>query len=220
MLVALLLVQQAAAAAPPAKPTPVAVRFCKPHLYAGHFDVEPRTPVAADLNGDGCADLACVYPPDGGILDVGLSERGLKMHAPRDVQHGLSGTANAAAARTGEVAWLTAEGKVFAFRAGKVEPVGDAPAAGTGVLLALADDYVVARPDAPWLVVGHGELAGPRGLIAAAAGDTLWWCDGALHRACGGPHHGRGRAQELAAPRRIGRCHHAPERSDHGRELA
>ena len=199
MLVALLLVQQAAAAAPPAKPTPVAVRFCKPHLYAGHFDVEPRTPVAADLNGDGCADLACVYPPDGGILDVGLSERGLKMHAPRDVQHGLSGTANAAAARTGEVAWLTAEGKVFAFRAGKVEPVGDAPAAGTGVLLALADDYVVTRSDAPWLVVGHGELAGPRGLIAAAAGDTLWWCDGALHRARL-VDHALVDAQELGAP--------------------
>ena len=34
--------------------------------------------------------------------------------------------------------------------------------------------------------------------------------DGALHRARGGPHDGRGRAQELAAPRRIGRCHHAP----------
>src|SRR5580765_1799812 len=102
MLVVLLVLQQAAAAAPPPKPSPVPVRFCKPHLYADHFDVEPRIPVAADLNGDGFADLACVYPPDGGILDVGLSEQGLKMHAPRDVQHGLSGTAIAAAARAGE----------------------------------------------------------------------------------------------------------------------
>jgi hypothetical protein len=183
MFLALLLAQQAAAAAPPSKPSPPPVRFCKPHLYAGHFDVEPRIPVAADLNGDGYADLACVYPPDGGILDVGLSERGLKMHAPRDVQHGLSGTAIAAAARAGEVAWLTAEGKVFAFRGGKVEEVGAAPESTGSVLIALADDYIVARPEAAWLVVGHGELAGPRGIRATGAGDTLWWCDGALHRA-------------------------------------
>ena len=48
---------------------------------------------------------------------------------------------------------------------------------------------------------------------------TVRRVDRPLHRPGGRPHDGRRCDQQLAAPRRIGRCHHARERSDHGREL-
>ncbi len=168
------------------------VRFAKPHLIAGHFAVEPRIPLAADLDGDGFADLACVYPPDGGIIDIGLSERGLKMHAPRDVAHGLLGEAVAAAARPGEVAWLTRDGVVgvhAGYAGGKPRELARVrePA---GALLASGAGWLVPRPTGVWtLVPADGsaalDLAGPSGYEALAAfGETVFWTDGrgALHR--------------------------------------
>ena len=95
-----------------------AVRFARPHLVGAHYSTGPRLPVAADLDGDGFADLACVYWPDGGILDVGSSERGLKMHRHESPASGLGGEAVSATARAGEIAWLTRDGRVGAYATG------------------------------------------------------------------------------------------------------
>ena len=56
-------------------------------------------------------------------------------------------------------------------------------------------------------------IATPARTAACVGADGV---DGALHGARGGPHDRRGGHEQLAAPLRIGRCHHARERSDHG----
>ncbi|MBI4614382.1 MAG: hypothetical protein HY720_12285, partial [Planctomycetes bacterium] len=169
-------------------PVPVAieppVRFAKPHLFAGHFAVEPRIPVAADLDGDGFADLACVYPPEGGILDVGFSERGQKMHAPRDVLSGLGGEAiDAAAHQAGEVAWLTREGTVGAWSGGAARVRAEGIAGADGRILPFGQGYLVPSRAGPWTLVGVGTVEGPAEYRALAAwGTTLFWVQGALFR--------------------------------------
>jgi len=172
----LLVVLAALAPLAPAEEPPV--RFAKPHLFAFHFASGPRLPVASDLDGDGYADLACAYPPDGGILDAGLSERGLRMRAPAAVAHGLLGEAVATAARPKEVAWLTREGTVGVFSGGQVREAGRAEP-GTSTLLAVGAGYLVPNANGVWTLCGVGPVQAPPNVLAAAAhGDTVFWIEG------------------------------------------
>lgn len=43
--------------------------FTPPQLFAFNFAAPPRIPLVGDADGDGFADLLCVYPPGGGIVD-------------------------------------------------------------------------------------------------------------------------------------------------------
>lgn len=159
------------------------VRFARPQPYAAHFANGPRLPVAADMDGDGHADLACVYAPDGGILDLGLSEGGLRMRQPRAVAKGLLGDAVAVAARPGEIGWLTKSGAVGLFSAGQVREAGRADPGGTA-LLAFDGGFLVPNRSGVWLLAGVGPLQGPAGYRAVAAcRDAIFWLDDAgLHR--------------------------------------
>lgn len=42
----------------------------------------PRIPLVGDVNADGYADLICVYPPGGSIIDVSINQQGLKSGRP------------------------------------------------------------------------------------------------------------------------------------------
>ncbi len=52
--------------------------FTPPQLIAFNFAAPPRIPLVADADGDGLADLLCVYPPGGGIIDVSRNVDGQK----------------------------------------------------------------------------------------------------------------------------------------------
>jgi hypothetical protein len=56
--------------------------FAPPTLWAGGFAAPPRIPLVGDVDNDGYADLICVYPPGGSIIDVSLNQKGQKPGVP------------------------------------------------------------------------------------------------------------------------------------------
>jgi hypothetical protein len=73
--------------------------YLPPQSWALGFGAVPRIPLAGDVDGDGLADLLCVYPPGSSIVDVSLSVDGHKSGFPfqgltgwgRDCQAALAG---------------------------------------------------------------------------------------------------------------------------------
>lgn len=70
-------------------------------LWGYGFGAKPRFPFVADVNGDGFADLVCVYPLGDTIIDVALNGRGVKSLGGRAVLHGFG--KNCLAASVGEL---------------------------------------------------------------------------------------------------------------------
>jgi hypothetical protein len=56
--------------------------FAPPTLWAAGFAAPPRIPLVGDVDNDGYADLICVYPPGGAIIDVSLNQKGQKAGVP------------------------------------------------------------------------------------------------------------------------------------------
>lgn len=52
--------------------------FAPAAVWAFNFAAPPRIPMAGDVDGDGLADLICVYPPGDSIIDVSLNVGGMK----------------------------------------------------------------------------------------------------------------------------------------------
>jgi hypothetical protein len=60
----------------------VPAAYAPPSLWASGFAAPPRIPLVGDVDGDGYADLICVYPPGGSIIDVALNQKGQKPGVP------------------------------------------------------------------------------------------------------------------------------------------
>lgn len=74
------LAQRPEPAAPPSR------LFADEFLWSAGFGAPPRFPLVADADGDGYADLLCVYPPGECIIDVALNVRAQKCLAPNQAR--------------------------------------------------------------------------------------------------------------------------------------
>jgi hypothetical protein len=152
-----------AIAFPSTSPPPIA--FAKPRLLTSGFAAAPRTPMIADLDGDGFGDLIAV-DMNMGVVDVARSVRGGKFLGPVNAASGL-GTILAASSRAGangraEIVLDRSDGagrKIVAFAAEQTWSVRDEPMPG-----------ITASPAAPPNTI-VGNLTGERRIAGDFDGD-------------------------------------------------
>lgn len=152
--------------------------FSKPQVIGNHFSTGPRLPLAGDFDADGYGDLACVYTPGGGIVDVSLSVRGMKMRSHVAPARGFGADVVACAAgevrdpKGTDIVVLLANGDVRIVHTFAKNAMSTSEAIGRveqGTRVVVSRRIVVLRPSGKWWVEGR-ETEGIPKVDAACAG--------------------------------------------------